>query len=101
MQPMTWSRAFASRVRYGRPVVTLKLAIHTGRANRDTSGESRWITGEPARRATHALRGRHDAVMVGVGTVMADDPELTCRIAWVSAQPRLCVSSPTVICARR
>ncbi len=71
---------FATRVRLGRPLVTLKLASTLDGRIATRTGESQWITGEAARRAAHALRGRHEAVMVGVGTVLADDPDLTCRI---------------------
>ncbi len=71
---------FFARVGLGRPLVTLKLAATLDGRIATHGGESRWITGEAARRAAHALRGRSDAVMVGVGTVVADDPDLTCRI---------------------
>ncbi len=74
------NEGFFSVIRHGRPMVTLKLATTLDGRIATRSGESQWITGEPARRVSHALRGTHDAVMVGVGTVLADDPELTCRI---------------------
>jgi glutamate 5-kinase len=49
------------------------------------AGESQWITGETARRAGHALRGRNDAILVGVGTVLADNPQFTCRLPGMEA----------------
>ncbi len=62
-----------------RPLVTLKLATSLDGRIATGSGQSRWITGEESRAQVHAMRASVDAVMIGIGTAMADDPELTAR----------------------
>ena len=71
---------FFCRLRTGRPLVTLKLATSLDGRIATARSESQWISGVPAREHAHALRATHDAIMVGTGTVLADNPQLTCRL---------------------
>lgn len=86
-------QGFLSRVATGRPMVTLKLASSFDGRIATATGESQWITDAPARRMVHAMRTRHDAVMVGGGTARADDPALNVRDMGVARQPARVVVS--------
>ncbi len=72
---------FFSHIRRRRPYVTLKIAQSLDGKTATALGDSKWITGPESRRFGHLLRARNDAILVGIGTVLADDPELTCRLA--------------------
>ena len=84
---------FFLRTEQGRPFVTLKLASSFDGRIATGSGQSKWITGPEARRYVHAMRARHDAVMVGAGTARADNPSLTVRDLGIDDQPARVVVS--------
>jgi len=80
---------FVMRVTQKRPFVTLKIAQSLDGQTASASGDSKWITGERARRFGHLLRAQNDAILVGVETALADDPELTCRLPGLERQSPL------------
>lgn len=75
------NRGFLRRITSGRPWVTIKCASSLDGRIALANGESKWITGEESRRRVHAMRAANDAVVTGVGTVLADNPMLTVRQA--------------------
>jgi diaminohydroxyphosphoribosylaminopyrimidine deaminase / 5-amino-6-(5-phosphoribosylamino)uracil reductase len=80
--------AFLLHRRHGRPRVTLKAAASLDGKVAAADGSSQWITGEAARADAHRLRSEADAVAVGAGTAVADDPRLTVRLpGWSGRQP--------------
>jgi diaminohydroxyphosphoribosylaminopyrimidine deaminase/5-amino-6-(5-phosphoribosylamino)uracil reductase len=73
-------------MRDGRPHVTLKLAVSADHKAGLAGRRPAAITGEPARARVHRLRAMNDAILVGIGTVLADDPQLTCRLPGMEAR---------------
>ncbi len=92
-EAQTQNKGFFSVIERGRPSLTLKLAMTLDGRIATATGESRWITGDAARRAVHAMRMSHDAVLVGGGTARADDPTLTVREMGAARQPVRIVAS--------
>ena len=74
------NKGFFKRLSEGRPLFTLKLATTLDGKIATKCGHSKWITGPEARAIGHMLRARHDAIIIGIGTALADEPRLTCRI---------------------
>ena len=85
------NEGFLLRVTAGRPMVALKLATSLDGRIAARSGDSKWITDEAARARGHLLRASHDAILIGSGTALADNPELTVRL------PGLTTHSPVRI----
>ncbi|MEM0961666.1 MAG: bifunctional diaminohydroxyphosphoribosylaminopyrimidine deaminase/5-amino-6-(5-phosphoribosylamino)uracil reductase RibD [Bacteroidota bacterium] len=73
------NEAFLTHVRTGWPLVTLKVAATLGGRVATATGDSQWVTSEAARTLVHRWRAESDAVLVGAGTALADDPSLTVR----------------------
>ena len=82
------NQPFRKHARTGRPYVVLKSAMSLDGKVATESGDSKWISGESSRERAHAWRAESDAVAVGIGTALADDPQLTARGEQAARQPR-------------
>ena len=87
-QARALNREWTFAVESGRPFVTWKFATTLDGRSAAADGTSRWVSSAPARRDTHRLRGLCDAILVGTGTVLVDDPQLTVRDADDRTLPR-------------
>jgi diaminohydroxyphosphoribosylaminopyrimidine deaminase/5-amino-6-(5-phosphoribosylamino)uracil reductase len=85
---------FIKRMVEGRPLVRCKLAMSLDGRTAMASGESRWISGEAARRDVQRLRARSSAILTGIGTVLADDPSMTVRRAQIRDYPEESIRQP-------
>jgi diaminohydroxyphosphoribosylaminopyrimidine deaminase/5-amino-6-(5-phosphoribosylamino)uracil reductase len=82
---------FLKRMRKGRPYVRVKVGMSLDGRTALANGKSKWITSEAARQDVQRWRARSSAVLTGVGTVLADDPQLNVRLPEVSRQPSIVV----------
>jgi diaminohydroxyphosphoribosylaminopyrimidine deaminase/5-amino-6-(5-phosphoribosylamino)uracil reductase len=82
------NQPFRKHARTGRPLVVFKAAMTLDGKVATHTGDSQWISGEASRARSHRWRAESDAVAIGIGTALADDPRLTARIEGVSRQPR-------------
>jgi diaminohydroxyphosphoribosylaminopyrimidine deaminase/5-amino-6-(5-phosphoribosylamino)uracil reductase len=82
------NQPFRKHARTGRPLVVLKSAMTLDGKVATRTGDSQWISGEDSRARSHRWRAEADAVVVGIGTALADDPRLTARVEGVHRQPR-------------
>jgi diaminohydroxyphosphoribosylaminopyrimidine deaminase / 5-amino-6-(5-phosphoribosylamino)uracil reductase len=82
------NQPFRKHARTGRPLVVFKSAMTLDGKVATRTGDSQWISGPASRARAHRWRAESDAVAVGIGTALADDPQLTARIEGVSRQPR-------------
>ena len=87
------NESFIRWVTNNRPFVTIKTAMSLDGKIATSTGQSQWITSEKSRRRVHELRDIHDAIMVGIGTVLADNPSLTTRIEGGKNPIRIIVDS--------
>ncbi len=89
------NQPFRKHARTGRPWILFKSAMTLDGKVATRAGDSKWISGEQSRRLAHRWRADGDAVAVGIGTALADDPQLTSRIDGVARQPRRIVFDAT------
>jgi diaminohydroxyphosphoribosylaminopyrimidine deaminase / 5-amino-6-(5-phosphoribosylamino)uracil reductase len=82
------NQPFRKHARTGRPLVIFKSAMSIDGKVASRTGDSQWISGEASRARAHRWRAESDAVAVGIGTALVDDPRLTARIEGVARQPR-------------
>ena len=87
------NRAYAKFIQSGEPYILLKVAQTLDGRIASSSGHSKWVTSEDSRSASHKMRAQYDAILVGIGTVLMDDPHLTVRKAKGISPKRIVLDS--------